>query len=98
MALGLHLYGLRSARPFAILMRFPPVFRWLLLVLVAALMLPVLAVVSSWGGLLAADGVSLGLLQEMSRTVLPDYLLTTLILCVLVTGGVVVGQIGRAHV
>ena len=77
-------------------MRFPPLFRWLLLVLVAALMLPVLAVFSSWGALFASDGVSLGLLQEMSRTVLPDYLLTTLILCVLVTVGVVVVGLASA--
>ena len=65
------------------------VFRWFLLVLVAVLMLPVLAVFSSWGALFSSDGVSLRLLQEMSRTVLSGYLLTTLILCVLVTLGVV---------
>ena len=77
-------------------MRSSSLLRWFLLVLVAVLMLPVLAVFSSWGALLSSDGVSLGLLQEMSRTVLPDYMLTTLILCVLVTVGVVVVGLSSA--
>ena len=77
-------------------MRFPFVSRSLLLALVAALMLPVLAVFTSWGALLSPDGVSLGLLVEMSRTVLPDYMLTTLILCVLVAVGVVVVGLSSA--
>ena len=59
-------------------------------------MLPVLAVFSSWGALLSFDGVSLALLREMSRTVLPDYMLTTVILCVLVTVGVVVVGLSSA--
>jgi iron(III) transport system permease protein len=77
-------------------MRLPPLFPWLLLLLVVVLMLPVLAVFSSWGALWSADGVSLALLQEMSRTVLPDYVLTTLVLCVLVAVGVVLVGLSSA--
>ena len=60
-----------------------------LLCFTAALMLPVLALLGAWwpGG---APGVqALGILREMAATVLPDYLATTLWLCVLVTVGVI---------
>ena len=77
-------------------MRFSSVSHSLLLALVAALMLPVLAVFSTWGALFSPDGVALGLLVEMSRTVLPDYMLTTLILCVSVALGVVVVGLSSA--
>ena len=77
-------------------MRSPVLLRWSLLLLVAALMLPVLAVFSSWGSLLSSDGASWGLLREMSRTVLPDYMATTFILCVLVAVGVVVVGLSSA--
>ncbi len=77
-------------------MRSPFLLRWSLLLLVAALMLPVLAVFSSWGSLLSSDGASWGLLREMSRTVLPDYMATTFILCVLVAVGVVVVGLSSA--
>ena len=61
----------------------------LLLLFASALMLPVLAVLASWvpwGGGMAA---SLSILGEMAGTVLPDYVATTVLLCALVTVGVV---------
>jgi iron(III) transport system permease protein len=65
----------------------------LLMVLVAALTLPVLAVVASWFQL---DSDGLSILREMARTVLPDYALTTLVLCVCVAAGVAVIGMGTA--
>ncbi len=60
-----------------------------LLCFTAALMLPVLALLGAWwpGG--APGAQALGILREMAATVLPDYLATTLWLCVLVTVGVI---------
>ncbi len=49
--------------------------------------LPVLAVLASW---LQWDATSAQILGEMARTVLPEYLWTTLALCLLVAVGVVV--------
>ena len=64
-------------------------FRWslhlALLVLALALALPVLVVLASW---LQWDTQALALMQEMARTVLPDYVGTTALLCVLVSLGV----------
>lgn len=64
----------------------------LLLLFTAGLMLPVLAVLASWlpwggGGTESVDAGAI--LVEMARTVLPDYVTTTLGLCVLVALGVV---------
>ncbi|MCB2043125.1 MAG: ABC transporter permease subunit, partial [Rhodoferax sp.] len=57
-------------------------------VLLAVLLcLPVLAVLASW---LQWDATNAQILAEMSRTVLPDYLWTTVALCVLVGVGVIV--------
>ena len=52
-----------------------------------ALALPVLAVLASW---LQWSGPSVDILQEMARTVLPDYALTSLGLCLMVAVGVTV--------
>ena len=62
---------------------------FLLLLFTAALMLPVLALLGAWlpGG---TPGTQAGeILLEMTRTVLPDYLLTTFWLCLLVALGVI---------
>ena len=55
--------------------------------LALALALPVLAVLGSW---LQWSGQSADILLEMARTVLPDYALTTLGLCLMVALGVTV--------
>ncbi len=60
-------------------------FHVLLLLLVAILMLPVLAVMLSW---LQVDREAFSILQEMLQTVLPDYAWTSLVLCVCVAIGV----------
>ncbi|MCP5282136.1 MAG: iron ABC transporter permease [Rhodoferax sp.] len=57
------------------------------LLLAAALCLPVLVVLGSW---LQWDARSAQILGEMARTVLPDYVATTVLLCLLVAVGVVV--------
>ncbi len=59
----------------------------LLLLLMAVLTLPVLAVILSW---LELDGDSLPILQQMLQTVLPDYAWTSLLLCLAVALGVAV--------
>lgn len=67
-----------------------------LLILGLLLVLPVAAVLVSW---LQWDGQSGQILAEMSRTVLPDYALTTLLLCVAVAIGVtLVGTVTAACV
>ena len=72
----------------------PPFFslstvsRWALLLLVAALMLPVLAVLASWWPTGDSGVQAAAILQEMASTVLPDYVGTTLLLCLMVTVGV----------
>ena len=58
-----------------------------LLLLAGLLLLPVLAVLGSW---FAWDGASSQILWEMATTVLPDYALTSLLLCVAVAIGVAV--------
>jgi iron(III) transport system permease protein len=60
----------------------------LLLCFTAALMLPVLALLGAWWPG-PAGGASVLILAEMARTVLPDYLATTVWLCMLVTAGVI---------
>ncbi|MFZ2309057.1 MAG: iron ABC transporter permease [Rhodoferax sp.] len=62
--------------------------RWMLLLLVGALMAPVLTVLGSWLPVGEGAGQAMDILREMAGTVLPDYLWTTLVLCVLVTLGV----------
>jgi iron(III) transport system permease protein len=61
--------------------------------LALTLALPVLAVLGSW---LQWGGDSAQILQEMARTVLPDYALTTLGLCCMVALGVTVLGLGTA--
>jgi iron(III) transport system permease protein len=75
----------------------PTRFRhFLLLLFTLALMLPVLALLGAWwpGG--PAGAQALGILREMAATVLPDYLGTTLWLCLLVTVGVTVVGLSTA--
>jgi iron(III) transport system permease protein len=70
--------------------------RGLLCVFAMVLLLPILAVV---GSVLQWNSASAQILQEMSRTVLPDYAKTSLLLCVLVALGVaVVGMATAAAV
>jgi iron(III) transport system permease protein len=57
----------------------------LLLLLVFLLTLPVLAVLLSW---LQFDGEAASILTQMLQTVLPDYVWTSLLLCLLVALGV----------
>ena len=77
-------------------MRRLSVFSVILLLLVAALMLPVLSVAASW---LQFDTAARAILQEMAQTVLPDYVLTSLVLCVSVALGVaVVGMLTASAV
>lgn len=65
----------------------------LLFVLTAVLTLPVLAVMLSW---VTLDGVSLPILQEMLRTVLPEYAVTSLLLCGAVAAGVALVGVATA--
>ena len=58
-----------------------------LLLLAGLLCLPVLVVLGSW---LQWNATSAQILGEMAATVLPDYLVTTVVLCLLVAVGVVV--------
>lgn len=75
----------------------PTRFRHLLLLLfTAALMLPVLALLGAWWPSGPAGTQALGILREMGATVLPDYLATTLWLCLLVTVGVIVVGLSTA--
>jgi iron(III) transport system permease protein len=67
-----------------------------LLMLAGLLLLPVLAVVGSW---FSWDAASRQILREMGGTVLPDYALTSLLLCVAVAAGAaVVGTAAAAAV
>ena len=78
----------------------PALFRRLrdlpLLLLAGLLLLPILAVLGSWFSWDAASGQ---ILREMGATVLPDYALTSLLLCVAVAiGAAVVGTAAAAAV
>ena len=76
-----------------------PLFRSghaLLLLIVGLLMLPVLAVLASWLPLGAPLAASWNILREMAATVLPEYIGTTMVLCVLVAVGVTVFGLGTA--
>jgi iron(III) transport system permease protein len=67
-----------------------------LLLLAGLLLLPVVAIFSSW---FSWDGASGQILVEMAATVLPDYALTSLLLCVAVgIGAAVVGTATAAAV
>ena len=66
---------------------------WALLVLTGVLMLPVVSVAMSW---LQFDSLALAILREMAQTVLPDYALTSLLLCGSVAFGVALVGIATA--
>ena len=71
-------------------------FRWILLVLALLLALPVLTVLCSWA---QWNPASASILAEMAHTVLPDYLGTSLLLCLLVSAGVIsMGTVSAAAV
>ncbi len=73
--------------------------QFLFLLSTAVFMLPVLAILASWLSLGDTGGAAWQILREMTETVLPDYLLTTLVLCLLVAIGIVsVGLSGAAAV
>ena len=57
-----------------------------LTLLALLLALPVLALASAW---LHVDHVAIGILREMWATVLPDYIWTSLLLCLIVGSGVI---------
>ena len=63
--------------------------QFLLLMLIVAFMLPVVAVFASWFALGDAGTNAAQILQEMSSTVLPDYVWTTVRLCAMVAVGVI---------
>lgn len=66
---------------------------FLLLLLALALTLPVLALLASWG---LFDSAARDVLLEMGRSVLPDYALTSLVLCVSVGLGVALVGVATA--
>ena len=68
----------------------------LFLTLTVAFMLPVVAVFASWLPLGDSGAVAAQILMEMSSTVLPDYLWTTVRLCVMVGIGVVLVGLSAA--
>jgi iron(III) transport system permease protein len=70
-------HGLRRLRQF------------LLLILTLAFMLPVLALLASWLPWGDSGAAAAQILREMGSTVLPDYVWTTVLLCLLVATGVV---------
>ena len=64
------------------------------MLLIAALVaLPVLALLASW---LSWDAAAMKILSEMARTVLPEYIWTSLLLCFLVGAGVMLIGAGTA--
>ena len=96
MSLSLPISSKSAGRPFArtAAPRLPRVLvRVLLCLLAAVLLLPILSVVAS---VLQWNAESAQILQEISRTVLPDYALTSLILCIVVALGVAVVGLGSA--
>ena len=60
--------------------------RLFLFLISLCLAIPILSILGAW---LQWDALSFQILNEMSQTVLPDYVLTSLILCVLVAFGVI---------
>ena len=65
-------------------------YHFFLVLLTATLLLPVLAVLTSWWPLGTAGTASLDVLAEMVRTVLGGYVVTTVLLCLFVAVGVTV--------
>ena len=70
--------------------------QFLFLILTVAFMLPVVAVFASWLPFGDSGAAAAQILQEMSGTVLPDYLWTTVRLCVMVAIGVVLVGLSAA--
>jgi iron(III) transport system permease protein len=70
--------------------------QFLLLILTVAFMLPVVAVFASWLPWGDSGAAAAQILQEMSSTVLPDYVWTTVRLCVMVGVGVVLVGLSAA--
>ena len=70
--------------------------QFLFLTLTVAFMLPVVAVFASWLPLGDSGAAAAQILMEMSSTVLPDYLWTTVRLCVMVGIGVVLVGLSAA--
>jgi len=70
--------------------------RWLLLLLMAVLMAPVLAIMGAWLPVGGSAGQSMPILREMAQTVLPQYIATTLQLCFMVALGVLVVGLSAA--
>lgn len=68
----------------------------LLLVLTLAFMLPVVAVFAAWLPWGDSGANAAQILREMSTTVLPDYLWTTVVLCMMVAAGVVLVGLSTA--
>ncbi|MFN7445953.1 MAG: ABC transporter permease [Curvibacter sp.] len=74
----------------------PRLRHFFLLLFTALLMLPVLSLLGAW---LPGDGTGAqagAILRQMAATVLPDYIVTTLWLCVLVTLGVIIVGLSTA--
>lgn len=70
--------------------------QFLLLTLTVAFMLPVVAVFASWLPWGDSGAAAAQILREMSATVLPDYVWTTVRLCVMVAVGVVLVGLSSA--
>lgn len=70
--------------------------QFMLLILTLAFMLPVVAVFASWSPWGESGAVAAQILREMSGTVLPDYVWTTVRLCVMVAVGVVLVGLSAA--
>ena len=71
-------------------------YHFFLVLLTATLLLPVLAVLTSWWPLGTAGTASLDVLAEMGRTVLGGYVVTTVLLCFFVAVGVTVVGLASA--
>ena len=67
--------------------------RFLLLLILLMLCVPVLAAIGSW---LQWDAAGADILREMAATVLPDYVWTSLRLCLMVAAGTVLVGAGSA--
>src|SRR3954471_17624106 len=91
-----HLDAPASSRPGACPMFLRRLSDLPLLLLAGLLLLPVLAVLGSW---LSWNPTSAQILREMAATVLPDYALTSVVLCVSVgLGAALVGTSAAATV
>lgn len=77
-------------------MRLRRLYHVFLALLTALLLLPLLGIVAAWLPLGESMSASAQIVGEMRRTVLPDYLLTTLLLCLMVAVGVTVVGLSTA--